>query len=76
MIILRVAIGRAWLKETVDEINTELVFAEPVPFQEQSQGVWVTDFNPEGPVSVPGTPVSRSSTSVRTHMNATGYISC
>jgi hypothetical protein len=76
MIILRVAIGRAWLKETVNDVNTELVFAEPAPFHEQSQGVWVTGFTPEGPVSVPGTPVSRSSTSVRSHMNATGHISC
>jgi hypothetical protein len=39
MIILRVAMGRAWLKETVTEFNTALVFAEPATFHEQSQGV-------------------------------------
>jgi hypothetical protein len=76
MIILRVALGRAWLKETVNEINTALVFAEPATSHEQSQGVYVTDFSPEGPVSGPGTPANGTETSVGAHMNATGDTSC
>jgi hypothetical protein len=35
----------------------------------------VTDFSPEGPVFGPGTPANRSETSVRTHMNATHWLS-
>jgi hypothetical protein len=41
MIILRVAMGRGFLKETVKEINTTLVFARPatVTVDEEISGV-------------------------------------
>ena len=35
MIILRVAMGRGWLKETMNEINTMLAFADPSMVQGQ-----------------------------------------
>jgi hypothetical protein len=43
MIILRVSMGRGWLKETANELNSALVFAEPATvydIDKQSQGKW------------------------------------
>jgi hypothetical protein len=39
MIILRVAMGRGWRKETINELNTALVFANSAPVNEQNQAV-------------------------------------
>ena len=55
MVILRVAMGRAWRKETVNEINTGLVFAG-VQAHNQSQDARTTIFNPEDPKCGPGMP--------------------
>ena len=60
MIILRVAMGRGWLKETMNEINTTLAFANPPMVQGQSQGVRTTIHNTEGSMIGPGTPENNS----------------
>jgi hypothetical protein len=60
MIILRVSMGRGWLKETVNEIETALVFAEPTTTHEQSREVCMTINNTEEPMSVPGMPAESS----------------
>jgi hypothetical protein len=77
MIILRVAMGSGWLKETMKELNTALVFAETTTVDEQSQGVCVTIHLAEEPISVPGTPAGtgNSDMSVRKQMSAAGVIS-
>jgi hypothetical protein len=67
MIILRVAMGRGLLKETVKEIDTMLVFAKPatVTFvDEKCRGVQMTIHEIEGSACGPGTPAARSGTSV------------
>jgi hypothetical protein len=46
MVILRVAMGRAWRKETVNEIKTGLVFAGPQA-RNQSQDARTMIFNTE-----------------------------
>ena len=74
MIILRVAMGRGFLKETMSEINTALVFAESPTAHKQSQGISITIFNLEGSAHGPGTPVNRSETSVEKHMSVTSII--
>jgi hypothetical protein len=76
MIILRVAMGRAWLKGTVNEVSSSLAFAAPATVHEQSQGVCPMIFNPEGSVSGSGTFSNRSETFVRKHMSAAGGMSC
>jgi len=53
--------GRGWLKETVNELNSALVFAEPATVHDsdkQSQGEIVksTTYNIEYPTSGSGTP--------------------
>jgi hypothetical protein len=75
MIILRVAMGRGWLKKTVKEFNTALVFAEPVTVHEQIQGASVTIHITEGSISGLGPPTDTSDMSVRKHMNAAGVVS-
>jgi len=65
MIILRVAMGRGWLKETVNEINTTLAFANPPMVQGQSQGVRTTIHNTEGSMLGPGTPENNSDMSIK-----------
>jgi hypothetical protein len=71
MIILRVAMGRGWRKETVKEINTTLVFAAPTTARvhEQSQEVHVTIYDRKDPISGLETPTDAST---RTHVSATG----
>ena len=75
MIILRVTMGHGWLKETVKEINTALVFAEPATVHEQSQGIHITIHNTEGLVSGPGIPANASDISVNNHMSTAGVVS-
>jgi hypothetical protein len=75
MIILRVAMGRGWLKKTVKELNTALVFAQPTTVHEQSQGVRVTIHNTVGTISGPGTPAGSSDMSVEKHMSAADVVS-
>jgi hypothetical protein len=75
MIILRVAMGRGLLKETVKEINTTLVFAKPatVTVDEKSRGVRRTVYEIEGPLFDPGTPAASSGTSDNEHMGTVGH---
>jgi len=47
MIILRVAMGRGWLRETANELNTALEFAQPVTVHEQSRVGRMTICNTE-----------------------------
>jgi len=68
MIILRVAMGHGWLKETVKEVNTGLVFAERPTTHEQSQGICMTVYNTEVPISLPGTTSDSSHSTVKKHM--------
>jgi len=69
MIILRVAMDRAWRKETANEICTGLVFAQPAAIHEQSQRARMTLYNTEGSISGLGTPANRSDTSVEKHIS-------
>ncbi len=55
MIILRVSMGRGWLKETVKEIDTAPIFAAPNMTHEQSLGVCMTIYETEDPISSSGT---------------------
>jgi len=75
MIILRVAMGRGWVKETANEFTTALEFAQPVTLQEQSQGECMTTCTTIDPVSSPGTPVNRSDTSTTKDMSTMGVVS-
>ncbi len=72
MIILRVAMGQGLLKETVREMDTALVFAEPatVTAHEQSQGVSVTTHSTERPISDLGVPENKSDMSIKRQMSA------
>jgi len=65
MIILRVAMGRGWLKETVNEINMTLAFANPPTVQGQGQGVCTTIHNTEGSIIGPGTPENNPDMSIK-----------
>ena len=65
MIILRVAMGRGWLKETVNEINTTLVFVNPPVVQGQSQGVRTTIHITENSMFGPGTPQDNHNISIK-----------
>jgi hypothetical protein len=69
MIILRVAMGRGLLKETVKEINTTLVFAKPTTVDENCREVQMTIYEIEGPTCGPETPAVSSGTSVNEHMD-------
>jgi hypothetical protein len=75
MIILQVAIGYGWLKDTVKEINTALVFMEPATVHEQSNGIHITIHNTEGLVSGPGMPSNMLDISVKKHMSTAGVVS-
>jgi len=71
MIILRVAMGRGFLKETVKETNTTLVFAKPATVtavDERCRGVQMTIYDIEGSNGSPGMPVAGSGTSVNEQM--------
>jgi hypothetical protein len=65
MIILQVAMGHGWLKDTVKEINTALIFTEPATVHEQSNGIHITIHNTEGLVSGPEMPLNMSDISVK-----------
>jgi hypothetical protein len=71
MIILRVAMGQAWRKETAKEISSALVFAEPAPVREQSEVVKTTIFNAEDPISRPLAPENNHGAPVYEHTNTT-----
>ena len=64
MIILRVAMGRGWLKETANELSSGLEFAQPATLQEQSQGAFmpVTICHTMDPISNHRMPKSDTST--------------
>jgi hypothetical protein len=75
MIILRVAMGRGLLKETVKEIDTMLVFAKPatVTFVDETcRGVRMTLDEIEGSTCGPGTPAANSGTSINEDMSTVG----
>jgi hypothetical protein len=74
MIILRVAMGRGWLKETVDEFNSAIEFARPATLQEQSQGA-MTICDTVDPISCPETPVNGSATSTTNDLSRIGVVS-
>jgi hypothetical protein len=59
MIILRVAMGRGFLKETVKDMNTTLVAVNEKP-----RGSPMTIYEIESSACRPGTPASSSGTSV------------
>ena len=65
MIILRVSMGCAWLKETANELNTALEFAQPTgsTVPEHSQWDCVTICDAEDPTSRPRTPANGPDTS-------------
>jgi hypothetical protein len=63
MIILRVAMGRGWRKETVNELNTALVFSKPARVHGQNQGVSMTIHTIEDPVFGSGISSDRKSMS-------------
>jgi hypothetical protein len=78
MIILRVAMGRGFLKETVKEIETTVIFAKPATVavdekcKEKCQGVQMMVYEIEGPLCDPGTPAASSGTSVSEDMGTIG----
>ena len=67
MIILPVAMGRGWLKETGNEISTAPVFAK-------SQGVRMT-INTEGRIFGPGMPDNSSDMSIGERTSKAGAAS-
>ena len=70
MIILRVAMGRGFLKGTVKDINTTLAFAKPATLTvgEKSRGGQVTLYEIEAPARSIGTAAATSGTSVNEHV--------
>jgi hypothetical protein len=72
MIILRVAMGHGFLKETVKEINTTLVFANPATVNENCREVHMTIYEIEGSICGPRTPTASSGTSVNDHVGSFG----
>jgi hypothetical protein len=75
MIILRVAMGRGWVKETVNELESALEFAQPATLKAQSQGACMTICDIACPISGSGTPVDSSDTSTTKDMSRTGVVS-
>ena len=75
IIILRVAMGRGWLKQTADEISTTLVFARPATTHEQSQGIRRTIYNTEEPISGPEMPMNKVDTSIKEQMRTANVVS-
>ena len=74
MIILRVAMGRGFLKGTVKDINTTLAFAKPATLtvDEKSRGDQMTVYEMEGPACGPETPAATSEISVNEHVGTVG----
>jgi hypothetical protein len=77
MIILRVAMGPGWLKETVNEISTALVFAETPTVHEQSQGPGprMTIYNTEVHAPSPGMAENSSGVSIEKRTSKAGVAS-
>jgi len=75
IIILRVAMGRGWLKQTADDISTALVFARPATTHEQSQGICRTIHNTDEPLSGSGTPMDKVDTSIKEQMSIANVVS-
>jgi hypothetical protein len=75
MIILRVAMGRGWSKETVNEISTAIVFAKPPTVHEQSQDARMTIHNTKDHISGPGMPETRSDMSIEKRTSKNGIAS-
>ena len=71
MIILRVSMGRAWLKETSSELNSAVEFAEPVTTPEQRQKEFTMSYNIQLPTADPGTLSDSSDTAMRKNIGAT-----
>ena len=67
--------GHGWLKDTVKEINTALIFMEPATVHEQSNGIHITIYNTEGLISGPRMPLNVSDISVKKHMSTAGVVS-
>jgi len=67
IIILRVAMGRGFVKETVKDINTTLVTVN-----EKSRGSRMTIYEIQGSTCGPGTSEAGSGTSVKEHMGTVG----
>ena len=74
MIILRVSMGRGWLKETANEFNSALEFTQPATSQEQSQETCVTEYNTD-PTSGPSTLDNKSDASAPKDTSRTGVVS-
>jgi hypothetical protein len=76
MVILRVAMGQAWRKETAKEICSTIVFAKPaLDWQcEQGQVVRTTIGNAEGPIFRPRTPADDHGTPVYGHTSTDGSV--
>jgi hypothetical protein len=72
MIILRVAMGRGWLKETSKDINTTLVFANPPTVDEETQEIQMTIQKLESSMCGPETLAASSDTSVDEHKGKAG----
>ena len=74
MIIFRVAMGHGFLKETVKETNTTLVFAKPatVTVGEKSREEQMAIYEIEGSTCGLGTPVASSGASVNEGMDTVG----
>ena len=62
--------GRGWLKETVNEFNTTLVFAKSAMVHGQSQAVCVTIRDTEDPRSGTGSTTDSSDMSISKPMSA------
>ncbi len=73
MIILRVSMGHGWLKETVKEVNTAIVFAEPAQRQARSHESRMTahTMSIDSPIS-PRMAANKSDVSVKMDMSAAG----
>jgi hypothetical protein len=76
MIILQVAMGHGFLKKTVKEINTTLVFVKPatVMISAKSQGSQIMIYKIEGSTCGPGTSATGSGTSVNENIGTVGNV--
>jgi hypothetical protein len=72
MIILRVAMGRGFLKETVKEINTTLAFTKSATVEENRREVQMTIDEIEGSTGGPRPPGVSSGASVDGHVDTVG----
>jgi len=75
MIILRVAMGRGWRKETVNELNTALVFSKPAKVHSQNQAVSMTIHTIEDPGFGPRMSTDGSDISARKSMRGPDVVS-